>query len=221
VVWEPRFSGFGEFRGAEWRDDRVFDEPLRFAGQYADEETGLHYNTFRYYDPGTGRFVSQDPIGLAGGLNLYRYAPNPVSWIDPWGWVGETTPGYNVYSLYDMDIHGNPIGDPYYIGITNDLERRAAGHLETGRLSGQSGMIPLDEGVTYGQARGYEQAYIEHYGTKTGVIGESISSTNRGNKVASFDHNNSTRPAARQQYFEEHYNSKSRSLKPGAAKGGC
>jgi RHS repeat-associated protein len=85
VVWEPRFSGFGEFRGAEWRDDRVFDEPLRFAGQYADEETGLHYNTFRYYDPGTGRFVSQDPIGLAGGLNLYRYAPNPISWIDPWG----------------------------------------------------------------------------------------------------------------------------------------
>ncbi|MFM0509454.1 glycohydrolase toxin TNT-related protein [Paraburkholderia sp. RL17-373-BIF-A] len=85
VAWEPRFSGFGEFRGTEWRDDRVFDEPLRFAGQYADEETGLHYNTFRYYDPGTGRFVSQDPIGLAGGLNLYRYATNPISWIDPWG----------------------------------------------------------------------------------------------------------------------------------------
>ncbi|EAA6145441.1 type IV secretion protein Rhs, partial [Salmonella enterica subsp. enterica] len=46
---------------------------------------GLHYNLFRYYAPECGRFVSQDPIGLKGGLNLYAYAPNPVSWIDPLG----------------------------------------------------------------------------------------------------------------------------------------
>ncbi|MEA3087233.1 MAG: hypothetical protein QOC89_4930 [Paraburkholderia sp.] len=85
VVWEPRFSGFGAFRGTERRGDRLFDEPLRFAGQYADEESGLHYNTFRYYDPETGRFVSQDPVGLAGGVNLYAYAANPVGWIDPLG----------------------------------------------------------------------------------------------------------------------------------------
>ncbi|MEE5154844.1 RHS repeat-associated core domain-containing protein, partial [Pseudomonas alliivorans] len=49
--------------------------------------TGLHYNTFRYYDPEVGRFITQDPIGLNGGLNLYRYAPNPNVWIDPWGWA--------------------------------------------------------------------------------------------------------------------------------------
>ncbi|EKP1748511.1 RHS repeat-associated core domain-containing protein, partial [Salmonella enterica] len=46
---------------------------------------GLHYNLFRYYAPECGRFVSQDPIGLAGGINLYQYAPNPLSWIDPLG----------------------------------------------------------------------------------------------------------------------------------------
>ncbi|EDT6764455.1 AHH domain-containing protein, partial [Salmonella enterica] len=46
---------------------------------------GLHYNLFRYYAPECGRFVSQDPIGLAGGLNLYAYAPNPLNWIDPLG----------------------------------------------------------------------------------------------------------------------------------------
>lgn len=46
---------------------------------------GLHCNTLRYYDPDTGRFISPDPIGPAGGLNLYQYAPNPVSWIDPLG----------------------------------------------------------------------------------------------------------------------------------------
>jgi len=52
-----------------------------------DRETGLHYNTFRYYDPDVGRFINQDPIGLLGGTNLYAYAPNPVTWIDPWGWA--------------------------------------------------------------------------------------------------------------------------------------
>ncbi|WP_218656765.1 RHS repeat-associated core domain-containing protein, partial [Enterobacter cloacae] len=56
-----------------------------YAGQYADGETGLHYNLFRYYDPQVGRFIVQDPIGLNGGWNLYQYAPNPLSWIDPWG----------------------------------------------------------------------------------------------------------------------------------------
>jgi RHS repeat-associated protein len=60
-------------------------QPLRYAGQYADKETGLHYNLFRYYDPGVGRFTVQDPIGLAGGDNLYAYAPNPLTWIDPFG----------------------------------------------------------------------------------------------------------------------------------------
>ncbi|MDO5681145.1 MAG: RHS repeat-associated core domain-containing protein, partial [Pelistega sp.] len=45
------------------------------------------YNTFRYFDPSLGRFTQPDPIGLAGGWNLYQYAPNPLSWVDPWGWA--------------------------------------------------------------------------------------------------------------------------------------
>ena len=63
----------------------VVHQPLRFQGQYQDAEMGLHYNRFRYYDPDIGRFISQDPIGLRGGLNLYGYAPNPLRWIDPLG----------------------------------------------------------------------------------------------------------------------------------------
>ncbi|PBQ06551.1 hypothetical protein CCL23_19425 [Pseudomonas syringae] len=58
---------------------------MRFQGQYFDVETGLHYNTFRYYDPEIGRFITQDPIGLLGGFNLYGYTLNPLSDIDPWG----------------------------------------------------------------------------------------------------------------------------------------
>jgi RHS repeat-associated protein len=60
-------------------------QPLRFQGQYFDEETGLHYNRFRYYDPDCGRFVSQDPIALSGGSNLFLYSPNPTNWTDPFG----------------------------------------------------------------------------------------------------------------------------------------
>jgi len=59
--------------------------PIRFQGQYHDRETGLHYNRYRYYDPMVGRFISQDPIGFAGGLNAYQYAPNAVEWVDPLG----------------------------------------------------------------------------------------------------------------------------------------
>jgi len=53
--------------------------------QYFDEETGLHYNLMRYYEPEVGRFVNQDPIGLEGGLNVYQFAPNAQDWVDPLG----------------------------------------------------------------------------------------------------------------------------------------
>jgi len=61
------------------------EQPLRFQGQYLDAESGLHYNRFRYYDPQTGRFVHQDPIGLEGGENPFIYAQNPFLWYDHLG----------------------------------------------------------------------------------------------------------------------------------------
>ncbi|EIS6116776.1 RHS domain-containing protein, partial [Escherichia coli] len=85
LVWAGYQAGFGENRGDISNSGAYFEQPLRLPGQYYDEETGLHYNLFRYYAPECGRFISQDPIGLLGGLNLYQYAPNPISWIDPLG----------------------------------------------------------------------------------------------------------------------------------------
>ncbi|MED8891458.1 RHS repeat-associated core domain-containing protein [Escherichia marmotae] len=85
LVWAGYQAGFGENRGDISNSGAYFEQPLRLPGQYFDEETGLHYNLFRYYAPECGRFISQDPIGLAGGLNLYAYAPNPLSYIDPLG----------------------------------------------------------------------------------------------------------------------------------------
>ncbi|MDH0746740.1 DUF6531 domain-containing protein [Pseudomonas sp. GD03842] len=89
LVWRARYQVWGNTT-EETRDPHFPEnQNLRFQGQYLDRETGLHYNTFRYYDPDIGRFTTPDPIGLAGGLNLYQYAPNPIRWVDPWGWCKE------------------------------------------------------------------------------------------------------------------------------------
>ena len=65
---------------------QLFEYNPRFPGQYFDKETNLHYNYFRYYEPETGRYVSPDPIGLAGGLNIFSYASaDPLSYSDPYG----------------------------------------------------------------------------------------------------------------------------------------
>ncbi|MBD3896818.1 RHS domain-containing protein, partial [Halomonas sp. ML-15] len=60
-------------------------QPIRFQGQWHDEESGLYYNRHRYYDPQQGRYISQDPIGLKGGRNLYGYVSNPTGMVDPLG----------------------------------------------------------------------------------------------------------------------------------------
>ena len=67
-------------------------QPIRFQGQVYDEETGLHYNRFRYYDADMGMFTTRDPVGLMGGNNVFAYAPNPTGWVDPLG-LAMYTPG--------------------------------------------------------------------------------------------------------------------------------
>ena len=82
IVWQVSYRCWG------WTDKFIVnnvDQNLRFQGQYFDDETGFHYNLFRFYEPEVGRFIAQDPSGILGGDNLYAYAPNPISWLDPAG----------------------------------------------------------------------------------------------------------------------------------------
>nr|WP_279577608.1 DUF6531 domain-containing protein [Streptomyces cyanogenus] len=85
LAWQRRTTVWGAPFPAPPDDEASVDCPLRFPGQYADPETGLHYNVFRYFDPETGGFVSADPLGLDPYPNPYAYGPNPFTWLDPLG----------------------------------------------------------------------------------------------------------------------------------------
>jgi len=85
-VWQATYRVWGNTLEEVREPYYIEEQNLRFQGQYLDRETGLHFNTFRFYDPDVGRFTTPDPIGLDGELNLYQYAPNPIAWLDPWGW---------------------------------------------------------------------------------------------------------------------------------------
>ncbi|MBV4477993.1 RHS repeat domain-containing protein, partial [Pseudomonas botevensis] len=85
VVWSAKYNAYGKIAALELAAHDYLDQPLRFQGQYFDAESGLHYNRHRYYDPDTGRYLTPDPVKLAGGLNQYRYVPNPTGWVDPLG----------------------------------------------------------------------------------------------------------------------------------------
>ena len=84
---------------------------LRFPGQYFDQETGMHYNYFRDYDPSTGRYLSSDPLGIDGGLNTYAYSNlNPVVYFDPTG-------GTPVHAVRGIFWIGGRIGTGINYGI--------------------------------------------------------------------------------------------------------
>ncbi|AWF40379.1 RHS repeat-associated core domain-containing protein [Proteus mirabilis] len=89
--WAGRLNTWGQMQFWRYREGKAENDPnytecpFRFAGQYEDEESGLYYNRFRYYDKETGQYLSPDPIGLLGGLNPYGYVHCPTGWVDPFG----------------------------------------------------------------------------------------------------------------------------------------
>ncbi|AGT10003.1 RHS repeat-associated core domain-containing protein [Paracoccus aminophilus] len=94
VLWRQELSLWGEVeplapRPTAANDDHAPDPlPIRFQGQWADEESGLYYNNQRYYDPDATQYLSPDPIGLLGGIRPQGYVADPNGWVDPLGLKG-------------------------------------------------------------------------------------------------------------------------------------
>ena len=122
TAWRARLGLWGETEALTRRaanDNAAPDCPIRFQGQWFDEESGLHYNRFRYYDPEAGQYLSPDPIGLAGGTRPQGYVADPNGWIDPLG-LAVCQARYNRYkdlrskgfSAKDAARYSKPYADP-------------------------------------------------------------------------------------------------------------
>ncbi|WP_460143657.1 RHS repeat-associated core domain-containing protein [Pseudomonas sp. S2_A02] len=92
IVWSAKYNAYGKVTHLALGGGEQLEQPLRFQGQYFDAESGLYYNRHRYYDPEIGRYLTPDPVKLAGGLNQYQYTPNPTGWVDPLGLSGQCPP---------------------------------------------------------------------------------------------------------------------------------
>ncbi len=79
VCWSAQIDPYGS---AHVDGNSTIEMPLRFPGHYCDQETGLHYNRFRYFSPELGRYIQSDPVGQFGGINLYAYLRDPLSHVD-------------------------------------------------------------------------------------------------------------------------------------------
>ena len=170
AVWTAEYEAWGRIRNETVSDGLKANIPFRFQGQYYDEESGLHYNRFRYYDPEIGRFVSQDPIGLRGGMNLFEYAPNPVGWTDPFGLL--VTPHYTKglngrVERVQATITKDDLGKGTATNPSSRLEAQAmanckkvhAGHFLAKNLGGSGGVghvFPQTPGINMGLYRAFE-----------------------------------------------------------------
>jgi len=112
-VWNRQLDIYGrvkrEIKASSLGDDVRPFIPFLYQGQYYDFETKLAYNRFRYYSPETGAYISQDPIGLMGGDNLYSYVHEPNSFVDIIGLKKKkkmavlTLPNGNSYTGYSVE----------------------------------------------------------------------------------------------------------------------
>ena len=114
IVWQADYDIYGNLRNLHGSRQFI---PFRQLGQYEDEEIGLYYNRFRYYDPGSGTYISQDPIGLAGNNpTLYGYVGDCNKWFDLFG----------LDYFYQLIRHDKVV----YNGITkNPVKDRIADHI--------------------------------------------------------------------------------------------
>jgi RHS repeat-associated protein len=101
IVWERELDCYGKSRKQKGAKDFC---PYLYQGQYLDDETGLAYNRFRYYDVDSGGYISQDPIGLNGGTAFYGFVHDPNSHVDIFGWWSELLPSGMGHHLFPRSV---------------------------------------------------------------------------------------------------------------------
>ncbi len=169
-VWSRELDIYGKTKEEKGQINFV---PFLYQGQYFDEETGLAYNRFRYYSPDSGTYISQDPIGLEGGMpNMYSYVHDSNAWIDPLG-----LKKYVVYQAPVLDANGKATGKIYTgrtsgadgMSIEQILSKRKSNHhrKDIGDLSS------IFETDNYKAVRGGEHYYIEE-ARKSGKAADQI-----------------------------------------------
>ena len=149
LLWYGEYTAWGRLK----KDGRVYKnahQPFRLQNQYFDEETGLHYNLMRYYEPEAGRFVNQDPIGLLGGDNLYQFAPNIQNWVDFLGLRRSYAGKQERIRALATDK-----SQPRFVRgwVQNEIRR-----VEGLKAAGRSGRLRLPPGFDLAHWRGYESA---------------------------------------------------------------
>ena len=167
AVWTAEYEAWGRICNETVSDGLKVNVPFRFQGQYYDEESGLHYNRFRYYDPEIGRFVSQDPIGLDGGLNIYVYVKNPVQWVDPSGldskWVRNWKDRYGELAA-DHQVHHIIPKQKDIVGLARALCSNFNEHSAENLIAlPETSAVTSKSGNGYGKTihSGYHAAYSE------------------------------------------------------------
>lgn len=130
TVWKASYEPFGRATVNEDPDGNgiLVKNNVGLPGMYRDMETGYYYVWHRFYDPGSGRWISSDPIGLAGGLNTYAYvSSNPLRFTDPWGlWspgghdyvLDKGFPNIPPHLLAEMKA-GSRLADSVWLGYQN------------------------------------------------------------------------------------------------------
>ncbi|MGH6655489.1 MAG: DUF6531 domain-containing protein [Actinocrinis sp.] len=149
IVWQARGTVWGRHEASA---ESVIDDapppscPLRFPGQYHDDETGLDYNYLRYYDPETARYLSPDPLGLFPAPDHYAYVSNPLLWFDPLGLahhavITVTDPNGNQRYRYGL-VSGHTVPEEAALGFPNS---NMATHTENRamRMHGASPTVPI------------------------------------------------------------------------------
>ncbi|EAM3331545.1 hypothetical protein E2V02_22450 [Salmonella enterica] len=110
IAWSAESDEWGNVLRED--NQHNLQQLIRLPGQQWDKESGLYYNRHRYYDPAQGRYITQDPIGLDGGLNSYSYVKNnPVNWIDPLGLAHTSGKWKDCGKGCRIRIDGDAVGD--------------------------------------------------------------------------------------------------------------